>query len=83
VATDRGWPIPSTPIQAHPEKEQLHVHEHQWTLGDILNNLVAAGLRLVHFEEYPELFWNQFPNLPDDLRSRLPHTFSLLMQKPE
>jgi hypothetical protein len=43
---------------------------------------VDAGLGLLRFEEYPEPFWNQFPNLPEDLTHRLPHTFSLLMRKP-
>jgi SAM-dependent methyltransferase len=81
VATDRGWPMFSDAIQKYADKDQLHVHERQWTLGAILNNLVAAGLRLVGFEEYPDLFWNQFPNLPADLARRLPHTFSLLMRK--
>ena len=81
VATDRGWPIYSNPILDHAEREKLHVHERQWTLGAIMNSLVAAGLRLEHFEEYPDLFWNQFPNLQVDLSARLPHTFSLLMRK--
>jgi SAM-dependent methyltransferase len=81
VVTDRGWPIFSNPVQGHAAKEQLHVHERQWTLGTIMNSLVAAGLRLEHFEEHPDLFWNQFPNLPKELADRLPHTFSLLMRK--
>jgi SAM-dependent methyltransferase len=81
IATDRGWPMFSTAIEAHPHKDQLHVHEHQWTIGAILNSLIVAGLQLECFEEYPDLFWNQFPNLPDNLARRLPHTFSLLMRK--
>jgi len=81
VATDRGWPIFSDAIQEHADKNLLHVHERQWTLGAILNSLVAAGLQLECFEEYPDLFWNQFPSLPADLARRLPHTFSLLMRK--
>jgi ubiquinone/menaquinone biosynthesis C-methylase UbiE len=81
VATDRGWPMFSNAIEKHPDKNQLHVHERQWTVGAILNSLVAAGLQLECFEEYPDLFWNQFPNLPANLARRLPHTFSLLMQK--
>lgn len=80
VATDRGWPLFSDPIQQHPHKGQFHVHERQWTLGDIMNSLVAAGLLLERFEEYPDLFWNQFPDLPAELASRLPHTYSLLMR---
>lgn len=81
VATDRSWPIWSDPIREHSRKDALHVHERQWTLGDIMNSLVAAGLRLEHFEEHPDLFWNQFPHLPADLAARLPHTFSLLMKR--
>ncbi len=81
IVTDRGWPLFSDPIKQHAQKEQLHVHERQWTLGEILNSLVAEGLLLEHFEEHPDLFWNQFPNLSKDLSSCLPHTFSLLMRK--
>ena len=82
VVTDRGWPIFSHPIQEHPHKDQFHVHERQWTLGQVMNSLVAAGLLLERFEEHPDLFWNQFPNLRPELVGRLPHTFSLLMRKP-
>jgi SAM-dependent methyltransferase len=81
IVTDRGWPLSSIPIQEHANKDQLHVHERQWTLGAILNSLVATGMRLEHFEEHPDLFWNQFPQLPSELAGRLPHTFSLLMRK--
>ena len=57
------------------------MHERQWTLGEIMNSLVATGMRLERFEEHPDLFWNQFPNLQPELAGRLPHTFSLLMRK--
>jgi hypothetical protein len=81
IVTDRGWPMFSDPVQQYQGKDTLHVHERQWTLGDILNSLVRAGLRLERFEEHPDLFWNQFPHLAPELHSRLPHTFSLLMRK--
>lgn len=81
IAKDRGWPMFSTAIQEYTPKDRLHVHERQWTLGEIMNSLIAQGLRLEHFEEHPDLFWNQFPHLPPELASRLPHTFSLLMRK--
>ncbi|MBA3946350.1 MAG: class I SAM-dependent methyltransferase [Herpetosiphonaceae bacterium] len=80
--TNRGWPMLSDAVQAHPAKDELRVHEHQWTLGQLLNSLVEAGLQLEHFAEYPDLYWNQFPHLPPDLARRLPHTFGLLMRKP-
>lgn len=81
VITDRGWPLFSDAIQGHASKDQIHVHERQWTLGEIMNSLVATGMRLERFEEHPDLFWNQFPHLQPELFGRLPHTFSLLMQK--
>ncbi len=76
---DRGWPATADVVQAHTGGGALHVHERQWTLGAILNSLVAAGLRLERFEEHPDLFWDQFPHLPEALRGRLPHTFTLRM----
>ncbi len=81
VVTDRSWPLSSDTIRKHPNKDQLHVHERQWRLGEIMNSLVATGMRLERFEEHPDLFWNQFPHLQPELSGRLPHTFSLLMQK--
>jgi ubiquinone/menaquinone biosynthesis C-methylase UbiE len=81
VVTDRGWPLFSDAIQEHANKDLFHVHERQWTLGEIMNSLVATGMGLERFEEHPDLFWNQFPQLPAELLRRLPHTFSLLMRK--
>jgi SAM-dependent methyltransferase len=81
VLTDRGWPMWSTPVENHPRKKEMHVHERQWTLGPIMNSLIVAGLRLERFEEYPEPFWDQFKKIPPDLLRRLPHTFSLSMRK--
>jgi SAM-dependent methyltransferase len=75
VVTDRGWPLFSAAIQEHANKDQLHVHEHQWTLGEIMNSLVETGMRFERFEEHPDLFWNQFPHLHPELYGRLPHTF--------
>ena len=82
VSVDKGWPetyIPAASLP--PTNEQAAKHERQWTLGQILNSLVEAGLRLERFDEYPEHYWNHFPNLPQDIARRLPHTFSLLMRK--
>lgn len=77
---DQRWPMPFLDEQSRPQVAP-RAREHQWTLGDILNALVGVGLTLERFEEHPDLFWNQFPNLPENLARRLPHTFSLLMRK--
>ena len=58
--------------------EPLHVHEHQWTLGEVVTAVAGAGLRIERLVEHPELFWEQFPGLRPDLRARLPHSYTLV-----
>ena len=77
--TDQRWPNPI--LMDGSGEARPKAREHQWTLGAVMNALVATGLRLAHFEEHPDLYWGQFPNLPADLAQKLPHTFSLLMSK--
>ena len=79
--TDLRWPNPMLERMEGNDEARPKAREHQWTLGAVMNALVATGLRLEHFEEHPDLYWGQFPFLPDDLVRRLPHTFSLLMWK--
>ena len=77
-----GWSETYIPAKAViPKDKQSRKYERQWTLGQIINSLIDAGLSMVRFEEHPGTFWNQFPNMPSDTCRRLPHTFSLLMQK--
>ena len=65
-----------------PEGEDpLQAFERQWTLGEIVTELVSAGFRLIRLEEYSEQFWRHFAKMPDDVLRRLPHTFSLLMAR--
>ena len=78
----QGWPETYIEADAVPDTSvQARKHERQWTLSQILNALAGAGLRFGRLEEYPLLYWNQFPHLPEDTLKRLPHTFSLLMHK--
>jgi SAM-dependent methyltransferase len=77
---DQRWPMPLLDAQVRPHTAS-RAREHQWTIADILNALIGAGLTLERFEEHPDLYWNQFPALPDESVRRLPHSFSLLMRK--
>jgi SAM-dependent methyltransferase len=81
VEVGQRWPAPYLARLAGPEAGKPKAHERQWTFGPILNSLVQTGLRLRHFQEHAQLFWNQFPNVAEPLAQRLPHTFSLIMQK--
>jgi SAM-dependent methyltransferase len=78
---DECWPAPFIARQEIAEEERPVVRARQWTLGPVMNSLVAAGLRLLRFEEHPDLYWNQFERIPAELTARLPHTYSLLMGK--
>lgn len=54
----------------------------QWTLAQIINSVISVGLVIEQLHEFPEPFWSQFPNLPDQTLHRLPHTFALFARKP-
>jgi SAM-dependent methyltransferase len=55
--------------------------EWQWTLGEIVNALVAAGLQLQHLAEHPEPFWRWGDLDAAAWRGRLPNSFTLLAAK--
>ena len=64
-------------------KTEAVPRSHQWTLGQVVNSIIGAGLSIELLNEYPEPFWNQFPNIPAETLHRLPHSFALLARKPE
>jgi SAM-dependent methyltransferase len=83
VATDQGWPESYIPADAVPAPEQqARKHQRQWTLAAIVNAVIGADLRIERLGEHPDPYWDQFPNMPDDMRRRLPNTFSLRAVKP-
>jgi len=75
------WPKPFVDRQDEVDPATLSLHDHPWTLGQILNSVICAGMRIEYFNEYPQTFWGQFPNIPPDTLRRLPHTFTLLAIK--
>lgn len=52
--------------------------EWQWTLGEIVNTIVAAGLAVTHLAEHPEPFWRPAGVDAAAWRGRLPNCFSLV-----
>lgn len=61
--------------------EELHVHERQWTLGQIVTAVAGAGLHIERLVEHPEPFWDQFPHLDPEMMPRLPHSFTLVARR--
>jgi SAM-dependent methyltransferase len=81
--TGEIWPKPFVDRQAEVDPARLSLHDHPWTLGQILNSVIRAGMRIEYFNEYPQAFWDQFKEIPADTLRRLPHTFTLLAAKDE
>ena len=79
--SDKCWPRPYFESEETLAEVEPQVRAKQWTLGEVINSLLGAGLRLRHFDEYPEPFWNQFENIPTETQRRLPHSYTLYMEK--
>ncbi|MBA2317211.1 MAG: class I SAM-dependent methyltransferase [Euzebyales bacterium] len=58
------------------------MHERVWTIADVVNALVGAGLRLERLGEHSEQYWDNLSGVAEDERRRLPMTFSLLARMP-
>ena len=78
---DQGWPADYIGELSRPRDQLAIKWERQWPFGVVINALIGAGLRVEHFEEHPDEYWTQFPNLPPAVRRKFPHTYSLLMRK--
>ena len=55
--------------------------EWQWSLGQVVTAVVAAGLQIVHLGEYPEPFWYPGGVSAAAWDGRLPNTFALLARR--
>ncbi len=65
-------------------------YEWRWTISDIINSLISAGLTIEFFNEYDKVFSKYFPDMEKDqdgwwvlphLRGKLPLMFSLRARK--
>lgn len=75
------WPRPYIQRQTEADPASVRLHDRQWTLGQLINTVIRAGLRIEAFNEHPLTFWDQFPQIPAGLLARLPHTYTLLARK--
>lgn len=81
LSTD-DWPetyITEDDVDNAPQPPKHEVHRN---VGQLINPVIAAGLRLVQVEEHPDEFYDSFPQMPKEIKSKLPHTISLLFEKP-
>jgi SAM-dependent methyltransferase len=55
--------------------------EWQWSLGQVVTAVAAAGLEIVHLGEYPEPFWRPDGVFAAAWDGRLPNSFALLARR--
>jgi hypothetical protein len=53
----------------------------QWSLGQVVTAVAAAGLEIVHLGEYPEPFWRPDGVFAAAWDGRLPKSFALLARR--
>jgi SAM-dependent methyltransferase len=55
--------------------------EWQWTLGEIINAVISAGLEVLHVSEHAEPFWKPEGLEAAAWRGQLPNSFMLLARR--
>lgn len=78
IRSDRGYFTRSHVNDTFPGNGAV---EWQASLGEIINAVISAGLRIAHIAEYAEPFWRPDGVAAAAWRGRLPNSFSLLAQR--
>ena len=66
----------------HPGPGRPAMRERFWRPDQVMAVLAKAGLHHESYREFPDLFWDQFPHWSEQLRRRLPHSYSLRYRLP-
>ncbi|MEW5874806.1 MAG: class I SAM-dependent methyltransferase [Candidatus Zixiibacteriota bacterium] len=64
-----------------PAEKQSRKYERVWTISEVVNALIGAGLKIEYVGEHAEGYWDSFPNLRPEMKGRLPLSFSVLARK--
>ena len=80
VESSRGWPSSYLSLDIAEDQQSLK-HERLWTLAQIHQALVDAGLIVERLGEHPESYWPSFPNLADGVRRTFPNSFTIVARK--
>jgi len=75
--------FPADVVQREVGEGRPPMLERHWHPGEVLAALLDVGLEVRHLREYPDLFWDQFPQWPDQVVRSLPNSYSILARRPE
>lgn len=82
--SSQGWPAAYIGDSLGiPAAQQALKHERLWTLSEIINSLIQAGLVIDALGEHSEDYWDSLPNLPQAQKNLIPLTFSILAHRAE
>lgn len=73
--------FPARVVERAIGSERPRMLERPLPPGKVIDALLARGLELKLFREYPVLFWDQFPRWPEELKAKLPHSYAILARK--
>lgn len=76
-----GWPDTYIGDTGLPRSQLARTYECLWPVSSVFQALTRAGLTVIHFGEYPDSYWDEFPHLKPELVGRIPMTFSILARK--
>lgn len=79
--TDTGWPTSYIP-ESYQQQAMTAKYERQWTIAQLVNALIRAGLVMEKLGEHPDPYWDAFPNIPPETLAKLPQTLSILARRP-
>ena len=80
VSISSNWPesyISKDQVPKNPAPQ----YERAWPISVVMSALLNSGLTLLKFEEHPDSYWDEFPNLPEEKRNKIPNTYSLWLRK--
>ena len=81
--SNKGWTPTYIGKLDKPVEEEATKYERLWSLGTVIQEVIAAGMEVLYFGEHNEEYWNSFPNLIGEQRKLIPMTFSLMAKKRE
>jgi SAM-dependent methyltransferase len=77
----QGWTDEYIGNLGKPAVQHATKHERLWTIADVFQALVKAGLTVEYLGEHPEEYWSAFPKLNDREKSKIPMTYSIIARK--
>jgi SAM-dependent methyltransferase len=77
----QGWPPSYIDDIGKSIEKQEWKYERLWTIAEVIQALIQAGLVIEKLGEHRESYYGTFPNLNPEERAKIPMTFSVLARK--